>query len=168
MESTNLSRLIDLFGDHELPYVVIGGYAVNFYGHIRATEDVDIVFQRTSKSETSLFQALKKINAKWIGDETDPETGLERLHNVSETYIRDTHLMMLETDLGFVDLFDFIPGYANEPVEQLLATAETCSRGKFVSLRWLRKMKAASGRPIDLIDLQNLPQVDLPATGDLP
>ena len=33
--------------EYEVPFVVIGGHAVNYHGFIRATEDVDIVFLRT-------------------------------------------------------------------------------------------------------------------------
>jgi hypothetical protein len=30
-----------------IPFVIIGGHAVNFHGYIRTTEDADIVFRRT-------------------------------------------------------------------------------------------------------------------------
>jgi len=65
--------------------------------------------------------------------------------------------MMLLTDAGFLDLFDFIPGLPEEPVESLFDTASTANGMKFVSLHWLRKMKGAANRPKDRIDLENLP-----------
>ena len=71
----------------------------------------------------------------------------ERTHPVSLAYIQSTHLMMLLTDAGFLDLFDFIPGLPKEPVESLFDTAATANGMKFVSLHWLRKMKETAGRP---------------------
>ena len=66
-------------------------------------------------------------------------------------------MMMLVTDFGFLDLFDYIPGCPNEPVEQLFDTALGQGRYKYASLRWLRTMKSAANRPKDRLDLENLP-----------
>ena len=86
---------------HDIPFVVIGGYAVTFHGYVRATEDLDIVFMRSSASESALLKALNEINAFWIGNEVDPATGLESLIRVSAAYVHATRLMMLVTDLGY-------------------------------------------------------------------
>ena len=39
MESGNLFHVIDLFHQHDIPFVVIGGHAVAYHGYVRATED---------------------------------------------------------------------------------------------------------------------------------
>ncbi len=157
MESGNPFRLIDLLRKHEVPFVVIGGHAVTYHGYARATEDVDIVFLRTDASERSVLGALSEANAKWIGAEIDPTTKLERLYNVTAEYVQRTHLMMLVTDFGYLDVFDFIPGMPSEQVSDLIDTSIDTGRGNFASLQWLRRMKEASGRPQDLSDLANLP-----------
>mgnify|MGYP003381828981 CR=1 FL=1 len=156
MESGSPYRLIDLLLKHEVPFVVIGGHAVTFHGYVRSTEDVDIVFQRTDDSEDSLLDALLEVHAKWIGNEIDPETQLERLHDVTIQYVRSSHVMMVVTDYGYLDIFDFIPGFPGEDVADLLETAIDIERGKFASLEWLRRMKAASGRAKDKNDLEHL------------
>src|SRR4051812_45492108 len=102
-------NLIRHLANAGLPFVVIGGHAVSFHGHIRATEDVDIVWLRSPESEPILESALRHINASWISDEIDPSTNIERLVPVSISYIRTHHLMMLVTDLGFLDIFDYLP-----------------------------------------------------------
>lgn len=160
MESGSPYRLIDLLLKHDVPFVVIGGHAVTFHGHVRGTEDVDIVFQRTDDSERSLLNALVEVHAKWIGNEVDPETQLERVHDVTIQYVRSSHLMMVATDYGYLDIFDFIPGFPNEDVSDLLDTAIDSERGKFASLAWLRKMKEASGRAKDKSDLEHLSDDD--------
>lgn len=56
--------MIELFQHlkaYEVPFVVIGGHAVNFHGYVRATEDVDIVFLRTTISERNLLNALENL-----------------------------------------------------------------------------------------------------------
>jgi len=96
------------------------------------------------------------MNAAWISDEIDPSTGIERLVPVSLAYIRGEHLMMLCTDYGYLDVFDYIPGFPDEPVDEFFSTSEELHGVRFVSLEWLRKMKRASGRPRDIDDLENL------------
>jgi hypothetical protein len=157
MESGDPFRLIDVLTKHEVPFVIIGGHAVTYHGYLRATEDTDVVFQRTAGSELALFAALSEVHAQWIGNEIDPATGLERAFPVSINYIQHSHLMMLVTDLGFLDIFDFIPGHPETNVDLLFATALENRGRRFSSLNWLRKMKLAAGRTKDQLDLENLP-----------
>lgn len=159
MESGHLFPLLDVLSCHNVPFVVIGGHAVTYYGFVRATEDTDVVFLRTPESELSLLAALTEIHASWISNELDSDTGIERLVPVTLSYLRAARLMMLVTDLGFLDVFDYIPGCPNEPVPQLFDTAVGQGRYKYASLRWLRTMKAAANRPQDRLDLENLPDV---------
>ena len=157
MDLSRPAEVFEVLKRHEVPFVVIGGHAVNFHGYIRATEDHDIIFLRSSDSEAALFEALKELHAAWISDDIDPATGLERLVPVSWAYVQGQHLMMLHTDLGYLDIFDYIPGFPSEPLEPLFDSAEELQGIRYVSLEWLRRMKAASGRPRDLDDLENLP-----------
>jgi len=143
---------------HGAPFVLIGGHAVNFHGHIRATEDTDLVWQRTAESEQALFRALAEIDAQYFGSGIDPVTRIERTINVTLSYIQCTHLMILITRLGFLDLFDFIPGFPLADVSELFATSIESDGLRYASLDWLRQMKKASGRPKDLLDLENLPE----------
>ena len=158
MECGDPFPLLDVLSSHNVPFVVIGGHAVTFHGFVRATEDTDVVFLRTPESELSLLAALAEVNACWIGNEIDPDTGIERTFPVSLAYIRASRMMMLVTDFGFLDLFDYIPGCPDAPVEQLFDTAIEQGRYRYASLRWLRAMKAAANRTKDRIDLENLPE----------
>lgn len=140
-----------------VPFVIIGGHAVSFHGYIRTTEDADVIFQRTPAAEAGLLAALPSIHACWISEERDPQTGLERLIPVTDSYIRHQHLMMLSTDLGFLDLYDYIPGFPKIPVAEVFADSVALGDVRFVSLVWLRKLKAAAARHRDLDDLEHLP-----------
>jgi hypothetical protein len=151
-------NLLEVLGRHHIPYVVIGGHAVNFHGFVRVTEDTDLVWIRSTETEESLFQALIEIEAKYIGDEIDPATGIERTHPITLPFIQASPLMMLWTKFGFLDLFDYIPGLPKEDVQQLLESSIAAGGIRYVSLPWLRQMKVAAGRTKDRLDLENLPE----------
>lgn len=148
--------LLRLLQQRGVPFVIIGGHAVAFHGHIRATEDVDVVWLRSPPAEASLLAALQAANAKWISDQIDPATGLEKTVPVSPAYIQATHLMMLVTDYGFLDLFDYLPGCPDGSVQELFDQAVVSQEMRYASRDWLLRMKRAAGRPQDQSDLENL------------
>ena len=156
-EPTRPLQLFELIARAGVPFVIIGGHAVSFHGYVRTTEDADIVFQRTTDSAAALLGVLQSIHACWISNETDPLTRLERLVPVTAAYIRSEHLMMLCTDLGFLDIYDYIPAFPDTPVQELFADSVTLGELRFVSLRWLRQLKERAGRHKDLDDLEHLP-----------
>lgn len=151
------ARLLDVLTRHGVPFVVIGGHAVNFHGSIRGTEDTDLLWIRSLAAEASLLAALRELDAHFIGDDIDPATGIERIHPVTDAYVRTERLMMLCTSAGFLDLFDYVPGLPETPVTSVWETAIDLDGVRFASLDWLRRMKRAAGRPKDLLDLENLP-----------
>ncbi len=150
-------RLFEVLSRHGVPFVVIGGHAVNFHGSIRATEDTDVIWLRSPAAEEALLGSLCEINAEYIGNEINPATGIERTFPVDARFIRAEPLMMLCTTAGFLDLFDYVPGLPDTPVTAVWNSAVVLDGMRFVSLPWLRKMKQASGRPKDMLDLENLP-----------
>jgi hypothetical protein len=141
---------------HKVPFVVIGGHAVNFHGHPRATQDLDIIWLRGPESEAALARALHEVGAKWISNEVDPATGIEKLIPVTASYVSATHLMMLVTDYGFLDLFDFVPGFLQTDVQEVFRQSVPFGDWRYVSLDWLKRMKAMTNRPRDVDDLEHL------------
>jgi hypothetical protein len=57
----SLQRLLKLFEDSNVPYMIIGGYALPFYGRIRTTVDIDIAV--AIKSEEELNQFLNSLKS---------------------------------------------------------------------------------------------------------
>ena len=142
---------------HRVPFVIIGGHAVNFHGYVRSTEDADAIWIRTSESKVALLAALTELHAQYIGNEKDPATGLEKMYPVTPSYINVSHLIMVWTDIGFLDLFDYIPGYLDADVNEFYAESHERDGLRYASRSWLEKMKRAAGRSKDLDDLANLP-----------
>ncbi len=159
MKSVNTDspiKLFDVLNNCNVEFVITGGHAVNYHGLIRATEDFDIIIKPDRKNRECLHKALSSMNACWITKEIDPETNIEKTSPVTEAFIRNNHLMMLCTDYGFLDVFDYIPGYPEENIESVFASSHDYKGLKFVSLDWLLKMKKASNRPCDLEDIKQL------------
>jgi hypothetical protein len=158
--SSNDQKIFATLKKHGVPFVVVGGHAVIRHGYMRSTEDVDVVWLRTPGSSKALLAALTELNAVWIGKEVDPATRLERTYPVTAAYVNAEHLMMLWTNCGPLDIFDYIPGMPLEPVVQLFDSAAIDDGLAFVSLDWLRKMKLAAARPKDKNDLEELSKIE--------
>ena len=148
-------RLFEVLARHGVPFLVIGGHAVSFHGYVRATEDTDVLWVRSPDAEAGLLAALDELHAEYIGSEIDPATGVERTYPITASFIRSQPLMMLCTSAGFLDLFDYVPDHPGVAVASLLASSAEAEGVRFISLEWLRRLKAAAGRPKDLLDLQS-------------
>ena len=158
--TSNDDRIFAALQKHGVPFIVIGGHAVIRHGYMRTTEDVDVVWLRSSESARALLASLTELQAVWIGKEIDRTTGIERTFPVSAAYIDCQHLMMLWTPWGPLDLFDYIPGIPDEDVRQLFETGVEGDGLRFSSLSWLRRMKRIAGRTKDLADLEELAKIN--------
>ena len=54
-------HLLLLLNKHKVSYILIGGYAVIYYGYERTTTDMDIWLQPTNKNRDILIEALKEF-----------------------------------------------------------------------------------------------------------
>ena len=151
-------RVLDTLRRFGVRFTIVGGHAVNVHGFTRITEDVDVVWLRSEEQEQKLLLALTELRAHYIGSEIDPATRIERTYPVTLAYIRSMHLMMVFMDEGFLDIFDYVPGFPDEDVNRLFESSVEVDGFSYASLAWLRKMKEAAGRPKDLLDLQKLPE----------
>lgn len=157
MNMTGWLDFAETLRSRNVRFAIIGGHAVNFHGYLRATEDLDIVFQRSQATEGELYRTLVEFDAFWIGDTLDLITGLEVTHPITLDYLRSHSLLMLGTSFGYIDLFDFLPGLPEASMEEFLQAAVSIRGLPFASLDWLKRLKRASNRPQDRIDLDHLP-----------
>jgi hypothetical protein len=110
---------------------------------VRATEATDVLWVRSPEAERGLLAALDELDAEYIDTEIDPATGIERPHRVTASFVRSQSLMMLCTNSGCLDLFDSVPGSPGQSVAALLESSPEVDGIRFVSLEWLRRLKAA-------------------------
>lgn len=100
----NVAQLLHRLVEHDVAFVVIGGFAAVVHGSNRVTQDVDVVFERTEANLQRLLEALSGIrpchrfvspHRPLAGDAADLATHMN---------------LYLETDLGTLDLLGEVTG----------------------------------------------------------
>ena len=141
-------RALRTFNDHDVRYVLIGGYASTILGAPIMTNDVDICYERTSDNMANLASALQRLHAKLrvAGVEEDLPFVLD-----GRTLAAGDSFTFL-TDVGPVDILGTPSGTGG--FKDLDAGAETYDLGdglvvRVVSLDDLIRMKEAAGRAKD-------------------
>jgi len=83
---------------HRVRYLVVGGMAVNYYGIIRATKDIDLFVEATGENMINLLQAMEAA-----GFETAQETTPEEMLKVDLTVFKDIIRVDVMTKVAGVD-----------------------------------------------------------------
>ncbi len=137
-------------------FVVVGGLAVIAHGYVRTTKDVDVVYRTTHENIDRLGDVLVGLDARLRGVEDDvPFVPDGRT-------MRKTRMLTLATTAGWLDLLVDPPGAPS--YRELRARSLQIDLGgttvRIASLRHLKAMKAAAGRPADQADLDGLRTVE--------
>jgi hypothetical protein len=135
-------EFLKLLNSKRVEYLLIGGYAVGYYGYPRPTGDMDIWIGRERENAKRLVVALEEF-----GFASSFEVFLEE-NKVVRMGVPPFRLEILTT----IDGVSF-PDCYSERTHVLLDEVEV----DLISLRDLKTNKKASGRLKDLSDLENLP-----------
>ncbi|HVE68353.1 MAG TPA: nucleotidyl transferase AbiEii/AbiGii toxin family protein [Solirubrobacteraceae bacterium] len=143
-----LRRLVERGVD----FVAIGGVALTAHGSARHTDDLDICYSNDPVNLDLLGAVLVELGAKLRGvDEDVPFVPDGRT-------LRRTGILTLDTAEGPIDLL--LQPAGAPPYEDLRRRAVRMDLGGFgvlvASLDDLAAMKRAAGRPIDLVDLEEI------------
>ena len=57
----DFAEFLNLFNRHKVDYLLIGGYAVGFYGHVRATNDIDVLIEPSTENATKAEAAIREF-----------------------------------------------------------------------------------------------------------
>lgn len=136
-------EFLKLLNSKNVEYLLIGGYAVGFYGYPRPTGDMDIWIGRTPGNVERVVGALEEF-----GFTCPPEILLEQ-NQVVRMGVPPFRIEVLTT----IDGVKFSTCYA-ERVQVVLDQVEV----NLISLHQLKENKKASGRSKDITDLENLPE----------
>ncbi len=134
-----------LLNKHKVEYLLIGGYAVAFYGYVRFTGDMDIFVNLTKKNLSRLRRALDDFG---FNKTSMPSEVFSKKGNVVRMGVPPLRLEILNQISGV----EFAKCYENRRMELVQDISIP-----FIDLQDLKKNKAASGRPKDLGDLEYLP-----------
>ena len=151
--SADYAEILRQLAEHDVRFVLIGGLALNAWGVLRGTKDVDLVPDPDAANLERLADAL-------VGLGGQAQTGASFVSSSPglASLMAGGDRVLVETRSGPVDVVQALPGVPS--FDDLLAHAETAELLGFsillCSLEDLRAMKRAAGRPQDLVDLENL------------
>lgn len=129
----------------EVEYVIVGGQAVNAYGVNRMTDDLDVLIRPTPANAARAVRAMVAL-------------GYTEGEFEEDDFLRTPSFLGFNHHGGWVDLMTEIRGTTfDECWDQSIILPYGAIPIRFISLRALRQAKAATGRPQDLHDLENLP-----------
>jgi predicted nucleotidyltransferase len=138
----DFKEFLRLLNSNGVEYLLIGGYAVGYYGYPRPTGDMDIWIARTAENANKVVDALQEF-----GFTCTTELLLEQ-KKVVRMGVPPFRLEILTTISGV----DFPTCYAKR-LQVVLDEIEV----SLISLLHLKLNKKASGRSKDITDLENLP-----------
>ncbi len=140
----------------EVRFVIIGGIAAIAQGSARDTNDLDICYDPAPDNTAKLV----KILHQWDAQLRVPDgSGANLPFIIDARTFRDSPVLTLETDLGWIDLMDQVAGIGD--YQACLAASEETQEGpvklRVLTLSALIKSKRAAGRKPDrehLIELE--------------
>jgi len=136
---------LKLLNSRQVDYLLIGGYAVSYYGYPRATGDMDVWIGINPENANKIVQVLKEFG--FDVPSLSPELFLQE-NKVIRMGNPPLRLEILTTISGvvFADCF-----------QEKVITKIDGIEVNLISLKHLKLNKKASARFKDLNDLENLP-----------
>lgn len=135
---------LKLLNSKQVEYLLIGGYAVGYYGYARATADIDIWIATHPNNAQKIVEVIREFG---FGSEEVSEKLFLEKNKVIRMGMPPLRIEVLTTISGV----DFEECYLERNVD-LLDEIEV----NIISLKHLKVNKKASGRLKDLADLEYL------------
>lgn len=154
MTSFDPARIFQTLDRHGVDYLTIGAWAVIAHGYVRATADIDFVARLDRENMVRLAGALTELNAKLRGVDADKLD----IDPTDPSVLENGASFTMDTDAGPLDFLNDVPGA--EDYDHMRSRARQVDAGSVtvwvVGLDDLIRMKEASGREQDLLDIHKL------------
>lgn len=140
----DFSEFLKLLNSKQIEYLLIGGWAVGYYGYPRATGDMDIWVSRTIENASKLIEVFK-------------EFGFDIPDLSKELFTKENQITRIGVPPLRIEVLTSISGVTFEecfPNRKVVLIDEL--KINLISLEDLKKNKAASKRHRDLDDLEKL------------
>ncbi len=141
----DFKEFFQLLNSHKVHYLVIGGYAVAYHGYPRATGDIDIWIATNPDNAKRTVLAIKEFG---FADPNISEEIFLKEEQVIRMGVPPLRIELLTTISG-VDFKSCYDNRIDETIDEVKIS--------FIDLEHLKQNKKASGRHIDLNDLEKLP-----------
>jgi len=134
-----------LLNARKVEYLLIGGYAVGYFGYPRATADMDIWIAMNPANAEKIVTVLK-------------EFGFDLPDLSTELFLKEWQIIRLGVPPVRIEISTSISGvdFSECYVEKVVTELDGV-QANLISLDHLKINKKASGRHHDLADLDNLP-----------
>jgi hypothetical protein len=146
--NSDFKELLNAFNDHQVKYLVVGGYAVIKYAEPRYTKDIDLWVSADRDNAAAVYEALRAFGA--------PLTGLTEDDFAHEGYFYQMGVAPVRVDI----LMSILGLKFNEAWERRVLVDFDGVIVPFISKQDLITSKIATGRPQDLIEAQLLTETD--------
>ncbi len=137
--------MVDALNKHGVEFVILGAYAVTYYGSPRLTEDIDFLIRPTAGNTRKLRAALKEFGSPVVieGECFNPDEVIQ----IGVKPVR-------------VDIIAAVTGVSTEAIWKHRVPGRFGGRAvSYISYDLLLQNKLATGRPKDLLDVENLKRV---------
>jgi len=136
---------LKLLNAHNVEYLLIGGYAVGYYGYPRATVDLDIWIAIHRQNAEKIVAVLK-------------EFGFDPPELSPELFLKENQIIRMGVPPLRLEITTHISGVEfNDCYQSRVVDMVDGVEINLISLENLKTNKKASGRYKDLNDLENLP-----------
>ena len=140
----DFKEFIQSLNDHNVRYLVVGGYAVAFHGHPRFTKDIDIWVWIDEKNALNIVKALNQF-------------GFASLGLTADDFLEPGIIVQLGYPPNRIDLITGLKGVEfSVCYDSRIETTIDGATLPFIDLESLKKNKKAVGRFQDLADLEAL------------
>lgn len=139
-----------LLNKHKTLYLIVGGFASTLHGFNRFTQDIDIWIKDTLPNRKSLRKVINDLN---VGDFESLET-TQFIPGYTSIRLNSGFELDIMTSLKGFDQIKFDECYKISPtaiIEEIPV--------KFLHINQLIEAKKSSGRPKDLIDIEELEKI---------
>ena len=144
MLNRDFREFIESLNNHNVRYLVVGGYAVALHGHPRYTKDLDVWIDLSRQNAENLIEAIHAF-------------GFASLELAAQDFLTPGQVVQLGRPPNRIDLLVSVSGVEfDECYDKRIQVAFDEVMVNFIDLESLKKNKEAAGRHQDLADLENL------------
>lgn len=139
----DFQELLKLLEKHNVEYMIVGGYAVAYYGYPRFTKDLDVFYSWTPENISSLKKVLTEFGFK------------ENL--LSDDLFEKSNIIKIGIEPVRIDLINEIDGVEFSQAKKSVVKGKYGDVGvTFIGKKDLIKNKKSSNRLQDKADLEKL------------
>jgi hypothetical protein len=144
MMPDDLKELLRAFNDHEVKYLIVGGYAFGVHAEPRATKDLDVFIRVDKQNSNAVFHALAQYGAP--------------LEALTPSDFMDGTTFQIGRPPARIDILQHIDGITFDEAweNRIEGVIDGQIRAAVISRDDLIRNKLATGREQDALDVKKL------------